>query len=148
MVAALLASGCETPAPPLPTEPASFIYTDRWAFDDNFRNRDVKAYVDALDALEPEYGRFRRGSRQLPATVEPDAVRRELAARLEPQGWTRVPELESWPEYNGTYAFGWRKAKSVYAIFGLKHNGQTKTSPVTILTNIPGETRYVARPGV
>lgn len=144
---AFLIGGCSPPVPPLPAEPSSFVYTQRYAYGDRLRNRDVQAYVDAYDLLEPTYGKFRQGGRGLPASVPPEAVQRELAARLEPQGWEPVPELNSWPRYNGSYAFGWRKGKSVYAIVGLKHDRSSATSPVNIITNIPGETSYVARPG-
>lgn len=136
---------CSDAPEQLPAEPSSFQYAQRNPFGDTVLAIDTKAYVDALDLLEPKYGKFRRGSRQLPVTVPPEAVRRELSARLEPKGWSPVPELAGWPRYNGTYAFGWRKGRSVYAIFGMQHRSGMAISPVTILTNIPGDKSYVTR---
>ena len=129
-------AGCGGEPVVLPSEPASFTAHDHYQFGDGIGARDAKAIGDAYKMLSPRFGRLREGQRELPATVAPDAVRADLAKRLEADGWVPVPELDG-HRRNGSYAFGWSKDGKVYAIVGLDHQpAVVPISPVTILTNI------------
>ena len=142
MLGALMLAGCGAEQVTLPADPPALLKPLRYDFGDSVHGRDVHAWVAAFDVLEPRFGKLRLGNRVLPATVPPESMRAELAARLEAQGWVPVADLGRGGRTNDSYAFGWSKAGKVYAVVGLNHRSAgLPTSPANIVTNIgdPGE---------
>lgn len=146
LAAVLMLAGCKGTEVQLPKEPDSFAAPEYYGFGDAIGARDTKAWTEVWDVLEPKYGKLRHGVRELPASVAPATIEAELGARLRADGWTTLPELARWDRSRRSYAFGWVKAGKVYAIVGLDHDPAVMArSPVNIITNIAGETTYVAR---
>lgn len=145
LVGALLIAGCGGETVTLPNEPPALRTVGRYGFGDRIHARDTRAMVAAMDVLEPVYGPLRTGTRELAAGTTPAALRAAFEAGMAGSGWIPAPELGRWTQRN-SFAFGWTKEGKVYVIVGLDNDGTTATSPVTILTNIPGPTTAVQPP--
>lgn len=130
----------------MPHEPDSFIERQTYGFGDPVGARDARAWRSAEKLLRPDFGTLRHGIRELPTSVAPEAVKRELDRQLSSDGWEPVAALDDFDPTQQSYAFGWSNHGRVYAIVGLAHEpAKRERSPVNILTNIQGDGTYVAQ---
>ncbi|MPY65316.1 hypothetical protein F8S09_01215 [Deinococcus sp. SDU3-2] len=129
--------GC-TPAPSLPPLPPVVLPTpDELYFGTATGSLDTAAWTRVFDHLKPRHPRLRLKFYLLPRGTRVDSLKAHYDAHLLPEGWGEVRELPTLPS-RGSWAFGYRKGKYVFAVVGLNERYvQEDRVPMNVLTDLP-----------